>query len=453
MSTNARPWDAIVCGAGIAGMAAALALGRAGARVLVLETRKKLGGRATSFTDPRTGEELDNCQHVTLGCCTSYLHLLAHLGMHHALTWHDQQFWIEPGGQRTTIKPSPLPAPAHHAPSLLHAKFLTLPQAATLSLGILAALGATRASWQGRLFSTFLDEASQPEILRKRFWDPVVISACNLTPDRVDASLALKVFQEGLLSSPRAARIGIPRLPLARLYDAFAPTLAQSHGQVLLGASVAQIDEHRVTLADGQTLHAGHIVCALPYERAATTINPALQARDNRLAPLANMPHSPILGVHLAFDAPVLDVPHAVLIEGATQWLFAKDPSGARIHAVISAADAWADLDEHATINRVLADVHTYFPHSRTIPLRWGRVVREKRATFAPTPTFERLRPSVQGHSRLLLAGDYCNTGWPATMEGAARAGYAAASAILGTDLTIPDLPPGPFVRPASAAW
>jgi zeta-carotene desaturase len=279
----------------------------------------------------------------------------------------------------------------------------------------------------------------------------------------------LKVFQEGFVASVSAGRIGVPRVALARLYDRFAPIVQELGGAVELGASVSRIEERAVTLADGRTLRAARVICALPYERAIEAIAPEVLERDGRLAPLRAFAaeHSPILGVHLAFERPVLDVPHAVLVSDAdvassTQWLFAKPAAealgerqaGQVLHAVISAAEPWDGLDEAAVVQRVLGDIHRHIPTSRGVALLWGRMVREKRATFPCTPAFEAHRPGItSAASELILAGDYCDIGWPATMEGAARAGHAAAGAILSRPVGPGDAPVGLLLRPAAAVW
>ena len=175
------------------------------------------------------------------------------------------------------------------------------------------------------------------------------------------------------------------------------------------------------------------MICALPLEKAAGVVVDGEGTEDDRLGPLMReLTFSPIVGVHLAFDRCVLTTPHAVLVEGSTQWLFRKDESGARVHAVVSAADEWMALSEHEIAARVEADIKAYLPGSRDAVMVVARPVKEKRATFAPTPLVEQSRPNAVGTSGVILAGDYTATGWPATMEGAARSGYTAAAAVLG---------------------
>jgi uncharacterized protein with NAD-binding domain and iron-sulfur cluster len=137
-----------------------------------------------------------------------------------------------------------------------------------------------------------------------------------------------------------------------------------------------------------------------------------------------------------------------VLVERATQWVFRKTDDGTGLHAVISAADDWLELSEDQIGDRVLNDLRACSPPARDARLLEVRAVKEKLATFAPVPGLERIRPSARGPTRLVLAGDYTDTGWPATMEGATRSGYAAAAAVLGISersLLVPSLPVAPL--------
>lgn len=443
--------DVLVVGGGLAGLSAAIRLAEAGMSVRVLETRKKLGGRATSFVDVRSGRTLDNCQHVVLGCCTNYRDLLGRLGAADKIAWYREQYWIEEGGRTSVIRPGLFPAPAHFTGSMLAARFLSTGEKMAIARACARMLREDRRGWRGRTFGEFLRACGQPERAVRRFWAPIVVSACNLDVDRVAASVAMHVFQEGFLPNAMAADIGVPTVPLVELYERAEELLARAGGTIECGASVRQMDERGATTADGRRFDAAHVICAVPVERVNRLIGDDLRERDPRFAPLDRFTHSPILGVHLTFDRPVLgDKPHAVLVDRPTQWLFRKEaveakPGASAIHAVISAADVggWVELDEAEIGKRVLADIHACIPESRRAELLEVRAVKEKLATFAPVPGIEELRPPVVGLSRIVLAGDYTNTGWPATMEGATRSGYAAAAAVMGrqpADVVLPPL-------------
>ncbi len=438
---------AIVAGGGLAGIAAALRLNEAGVRVTLLETRKKLGGRATSFVDVRTGETIDNCQHVALGCCVNYLDLLRRLDVLDKVRWSREQHWITRGGDVSTIRPRLLPAPLHFTFAMLGAKFLTVADLAALARIGPAILRRDRSRFRDITFEAFLRKHAQPQGLIDRFWSPVVVSACNLPCDRVSAASALHVFQDGFFATAHAADIGVSSVPLVQLYDRAEQALrggasGAPGGELRLATGVRRLWATGIETTTGERMDADAVVCALPFERAREVVDADLRAGDARFAAMERLEHSPILGVHLIFDRPVLRLPHAVLVEAGTQWLFRKDEAGCILHAVISAADEWMPLDEAEIVRRVVADVRAFIPEAAAANLVAGRPVKEKRATFAPTPQAEAHRPATTGASGIILAGDYTDCGWPATMEGATRSGYAAAAAVLGVDASaclVPD--------------
>ena len=425
----------LIVGGGIAGLSAAVRLAERGVKVTVLETRRKLGGRATSFKDVRSERVLDNCQHVVLGCCTNYLDFLSRLGAAEKIRWYDEQYWIEEGGRVSVIRPGPLPTPAHFGVSMLRSSLLTFGEANALGKCCAAILRTDRARWDDRTFGVFLREHGQTERVINRFWAPVVVSACNMEVDAVSAASALHVFQEGFLANRHAARIGVPSVPLVELYERAEEVITGAGGRVLLGAGVERIDAHAAVTTAGERHEADTVICAVPVERVNRVINAELHASDPRFAPLDRFTHNPILGVHLEFDRNVMgELPHCVLVERGTQWIFRKNDAGTYVHAVISAADAWVGLDEEEIAQRVVGDMRAceVSPAMRDAKLLRARAVKEKLATFAPAPGLNALRPGATGPSGVVLAGDYTDTGWPATMEGAARSGYAAAAAVLG---------------------
>jgi uncharacterized protein with NAD-binding domain and iron-sulfur cluster len=203
-----------------------------------------------------------------------------------------------------------------------------------------------------------------------------------------------------------------------------------------------------VEFRDAPPVRAGRVILALPFERVLSVLDPA--CHDERIRGLAQIGHSPILGVHLRTDRSVLPFPHAVLVDRPTQWLFRKDDAGRSVHAVVSAADGWMALTDEAITDRVAADLRLCFPAAGDFRVEWSRAVRSRRATFLPAPGIAALRPSVQPADprNPILAGDYTDTGWPATMEGAVRSGRAAAAAVLGVDpatMLTPDLRAAPL--------
>jgi squalene-associated FAD-dependent desaturase len=452
----------VVIGGGLAGIAAALRLAEAGHVPVVIETRRKLGGRATSFVDPRTGHVLDNCQHVVMGCCTNLLDLYRRLGVLDRITWHHATWWANPPHAPDRLRPGWLPAPGHFSGSFLRMRLLDTRQKLAIGRAMwrLLRMGrAGRLAWRGRTFGDFLQELAQPDPVVRLFWEPVVVSACNLPCSRVDAPFAMQVFQEGFLGHGFASAVGLSQVPLLELYDPAESLLARTGGQIRLGVSAQSIafDGRRVSgvVTDDGLEEAAAVVSSVPFDRLSRLCTPALVQADARLQGLDGIRTSPILGVHLTYPQRVLETPHLVLPARATQWLFDKgvDAAGRQhVHAVISAADDWMDLNEGEIARRVHADVSWACARAVGLEPVEVRSVKEKRATFAAEPGFASLRPGARagalgGVDNLFLAGDWCDTGWPATMEGAVRSGYAAAAAICGHGGVEPDLPVAPLAR------
>jgi len=475
MSDAAVERTVVVVGGGVAGIAAAVAAADAGWRVELIETRTKLGGRATSFEDVRTGVELDNCQHVVMGCCTNILELYDRLGVLGEIDWHETLWFARGGGARDRLAIAPvLPAPLHYAPSFLAMKLFSFAEKRAIAKAFLAILRMGpkgRVRWTGRTFGEFLASTMQPERVIELFWDPVVLSACNLTSARCEATHALKVFDEGMLAHRFAGAVGVARVPLRRLYDGVEGIVAASRGSVRLRTSAKALafDGTRITgvVCDDGVVAGQAFILAVPPDRLARLCSGTLRATDKRLAQLEKLAFSPILGIHLAFTRRVLDVPNLSLPGRGTHWLFAHAPSAGaafaqRIEAVVSAADAWDGLSESEVTERVLADM-SWGLGVPTAELRsdlaWSRPVLERHATFASAPGVDAIRPRTTaeagdlkgGVANLLLAGEWTDTGWPSTMEGAARSGFAAAAACTGAGRVMPDLPPASLVRFARA--
>jgi uncharacterized protein with NAD-binding domain and iron-sulfur cluster len=236
--------------------------------------------------------------------------------------------------------------------------------------------------------------------------------------------------------------LGVPACPLQQLYD------RPPCRDLRLGVRVSDLiwKDGRVSgvrLLNGEVLAADIVILATNHHAVQRWL-PA------ELAPgLAELQSVPILGVHLWFDRPVLATSHVAFIEGPLQWLFRKDAEGCAVHGVISAARDWVDVPKEECLAKFWKQIQTTIPAARDAVLQRGVVVIEKRATFSPLPGVDRLRPAQRtAVDNLFLAGDFTQTGWPATMEGAVRGGYLAAEQVVRrltggeTAFLQPDLPP-----------
>ncbi|MGI9014258.1 MAG: hydroxysqualene dehydroxylase HpnE [Phycisphaerales bacterium] len=454
----------VVIGAGLAGLAAALRLAEEGRAPLLLETRKVVGGRATSFDDVRSGSTIDNCQHVVLSCCTHLLDFYERIGVLEQFDWHDELFWTAGRGEISAMTPGRLPAPAHFATALKHLHVIDNSdrKAIRRAMWKLVRKGSTlRQQWRDRSFAEFLRELEQPKHAIDCFWRPIIISACNIDIDQCDAGYAMQVFQEGFLRHRFGASMGLARVALRELYEPAIRRIEASGGDVIPGVAAQSLsfDGSRITgvvTADG-VINVSSVVSAVPFDRLGRLCSDALKKADTRLHYLDEFDTSAILGVHLWYEHEVMALPHLVVVDHDVQWLFNKgtDSRGwQHVHAVISAADDWMQMSEDEIVHRIRSDVEDVIPKGRGLEPMDQRVIKERRATFACTPGIDAIRPGATPHAvgaggvrNLYLAGDWCDTGWPATMEGAVRSGYAAAGAIVERDMSVDDIPTGFLAR------
>ncbi len=226
-----------VVGGGLAGLAAGCALAESGFRVTLFERRPYLGGRASSYQHPGTGEVVDNCQHVLLGCCTNLIRFYERLGVEHQIRWYDQLTFLEPGGRASVIAPSALPAPFHTTPAFLRARCLELSDKVAIGMAM-AALAPASPRDDGESFLTWLRRHQQTKQAIERFWKPVLVSALNEELDRVSVSCAAQVIRESFLKSATAGRMGVPTVPLTELYSVAGDYITTHGGEIRFRCSV-----------------------------------------------------------------------------------------------------------------------------------------------------------------------------------------------------------------------
>ena len=445
----------VVLGGGLAGMSAAVRLADEGRTVTLIETSRRLGGRATSHEDPETGSLVDNCQHVLLGCCTNLIDLYKRLGVESLIRWDEDLHFFDKRGRHDVLKRNGLAAPLHLA-SLMRFKTLSLGDRLRISRAMLAMmrLGAKgRLKLDGVTFESWLLGRGQSRSAIDRFWAVIVVSALNEMPDRASAAAAIQVFQEGFLAHRDAYLLGTANVPLRKLYDPAVERIEAAGGGVRFGEAVDRIeldeDAKRVAtvvLKSGDRLEAGRVVSALPFDRLMKVLPDGAAGLDDRFARLDRFTHSPILGIHLWFDGQVVPHPHMIYVDSPLQWVFNKgmvgrtgeDGSGSGtgslqyLHGVVSAARQWVGEPADRIVEMAVAELSDYMGEGVGERLVRGRVIKEKRATFAIEPGLAEARPSAVGAiENLILAGDWTDTGWPATMEGAVRSGYRAAGCVM----------------------
>ena len=451
MSRKAQS-DVIVVGAGAAGLAAGVALAEAGKRIIVLERKPYVGGRACSYEHPALHEVVDS-QHVLLGCCTNLIELCEQSGSADKIRWYDDQVFLEPGGRSSKIYAGSMPAPFHFAPS-----FLTMPM-----LGWKDKLGMARGLMEffrgypaddNESIEQWLKRTRQTELSIRHFWNPILMATLNDRIAHCSTRYAGKVFHELFIKSSTGGRLGIPTVPLSEFYMAAARLIESRGGTVQLRAGVEGITQEqdgrwRVNIAD-TTYVADSIILALPFEQTQKLLptirfneqysGPALNTRDELELKLARQVHSPFTSILLWFDREITDLDHAWLLDTTIEWFFHKSrirryapEKGSYVELVIAGSRAQLSMTREEILSGALNELQLFFPEVKRAKLIKSGILKEARATFSVVPGLDQFRPTQATEwPGLYLAGDWTATEWPSTMEGAVRSGRLAAGALMG---------------------
>ncbi|HTJ30181.1 MAG TPA: hydroxysqualene dehydroxylase HpnE, partial [Acidobacteriaceae bacterium] len=464
-----------IVGGGVAGLAAACALADAGFRVTLLERRGYLGGRASSYLHPGTNEVIDNCQHVLFGCCTNLEGLYERIGVADRIFWDSRMTMIEPGGRRTRLEPGSLPPPLHGLPAILGAKCFSAADKFSLMSAFNAILlsGVFGAKEDpNESLAAWLQRHNQSRGALNRFWRLVIASALNADLDQISFPYAAKVIRELFLNSARAGAMGMSRVPLSELYAGARRYVEARHGRIVLNANVesAAWDERqrrwKLEVREGvlQAGHeAAHLILALPFEATAKLLPkmPANPAAERLAGAMSGLTHWPICSVHLWYDREITELDHAVLLDRELHWMYHKSRwqpmrerrPGSYLELVVSASREFAKKSREEALAQAKAELEEFFPEARKAKLLQSALIKEVRATFGVPPGVDQLRPGAVGPwPQSFLAGDWVATGWPSTMESAARSGFLAAEALcrsLGDErrFLLPDMPPKGLMR------
>jgi squalene-associated FAD-dependent desaturase len=477
----------LVIGGGLAGLSSAIALAEAGFRVQLVEKRPHLGGRATSYTLP-DGSEVDNCQHVTLGCCTNLADFYRRVGASEKIRFYDRLYFVDAQGRRSTIEASPLPPPLHMAPSFLLFSALSLADKRSIAEAMLAIAraGGNPPHASGASMLEWLHSMRQTPGAIERFWRVVLVSALDEELARTDARYGIEVFWKAFLGNSTGYRVGIPSVPLADLYEGCREEIVRRGGEVRLRCGVREIrfsgDRFAsAVLEDSSEIFADACIAAVPHDVLLNLLPGELAEVGSPLEGLRHIKTSPITSAHFWFDRTVMMEPFLTLLDHTTQWIFNKTllsassetnaasarpkehpgaPTGSEgsgpeygnsdgqyLQLVISASYDLVPSSRLEIIDLLRGEMADVLPETREANVLKATVIKEVNATFSPEPGVDQWRPGQQTPAEnMFLAGDWTRTGWPSTMEGAVRSGYLAAEGVLaefGQPATLlrPDLP------------
>jgi squalene-associated FAD-dependent desaturase len=459
MTPNTPQPTVAIAGGGLAGLAAACALSSSGFRVTIFEKRPFLGGRASSYEHPGTGEVIDNCQHVLFRSCTNLIEFYERIGVADQIRWSDQMTFLEPGGRASVMSSSFLPAPLHTGPSFLRFPFLNAADKLSIARALIPLTLAEQRDSR-KSFREWLDSHGQTEQAISRFWHPILVSALSEDLDRISISAAAQVVRVSMMS-PAARHMGVPALPLTDLYNKAGDYVRARGGLLEFRRSLQSFDasKSQVTVQLSPRAHEipptnspansddsnssnvnpsdpnpffDYLILALPFDALARVLPDASESTSLRES-ISHFETSPITGIHLWFDREISTLDHAVLLDRTVQWMFNKSrlqpmriqsarsseqeqereghdfsravksasdkgplaPAGSYIELVVSSSKSLIEKSRTEIVDLALREVREFFPAARDANLVKSAVIKEVHATYSPRPGIDAHRPSA----------------------------------------------------------
>ncbi|MEQ1824920.1 MAG: hydroxysqualene dehydroxylase HpnE [Pirellula sp.] len=445
----ASPSVAVV-GAGLAGINAALHLARHGCNVTLFESKHRIGGRVGSFLDVQSGQWVDYCQHVGMRCCDALKQWISDTDQQPFWTEQSALHFVSVNGKKVRVSAWPLPAPLHLMGLLMRWPDLNWSDRIRISQGLYRLLQLKMDSTNNQTLTIdWLRQCGQTDRCIKNFWATILVSALGEQLDRVTLGATRKVLVDGFAADRRSFHLLVPTRSLSSLMnDNVLSSLKGLGVSVKCGIAIQKIQtRHDGTLtlnpSSGSETNPvfDAVVCAVPWNKLTTLMPESLA---DRLANSHGLQSSPITGIHTWWDRPWLKQPHAILIDRVCQWVFPApipdfegyEGAGAREHyyqIVISGSRDLPHGDSEAILKMVKQDLSEVFPEAAVATLMRGRVVTDPNAVFSVSPGHAagRFPGDALAAEGIWLAGDWTETNWPATMEGALRSGLTAAEMVL----------------------
>jgi squalene-associated FAD-dependent desaturase len=440
------PFDVLIIGGGFAGLAASVALAEAGRRVRLLEQKPYLGGRARSFQDPATGAIVDNGQHLFMGCYHSTIRFLTTIGTLDRLRFQPRLAvpFLDRDGRLSRLDCPDLPSPWHLLWGVLRSSSFSFRQKLEVMRFGMYLRGARQetAAAADESVTAWLSRCGQSLSLQRDFWDLLCIAAMNEDPRIASAQLFARVLRLALFSSAADSRLGIARVGLSECYTTAAAVYVEaSGGCVQTGRGVKQllIENGRcqgAMLTDGERIEGAPVISAVPWHQFALLLPANLQRDEPFFAGALALRPAPIISINLWFDDAITGLEFVGLRGTTIQWLFDKSRilglADHCISLVLSGAHEHVKRTKEELLAVALRELSDLLPATRRAKLLHSLVIKERFATFSPSPEAEKLRPPVRTPVEgLYLAGDWTATGLPATIEGAVQSGYTAAQEVL----------------------
>lgn len=443
-SQRGRSPNVVVIGGGVAGLTAAVDLTSHGHSVLLIEQKEHCGGRTYSFVHDKTGDDVDNGQHLMMGCYHATLRFLGTIGALPRISIQKNLSvsFRHPEQGASTLRALSLPAPLHLLVGLLRLKSLSLIQRIRL-LRVGATLVSYSSNEEERLrsmtVSQWLDSLGQPEENKRYLWDILAIGTLNDSPSVVSAALFVRVLRSAFLGTRSDSSMVIPMKGLSRIFvDSAVDYLAKHGGRVILGRGISALHVQNgvvktISIDDGEELTPGAVISAVPYFAVAKMLGEETLRSFPEFRTLEAFRPSAIITIHLWFDIPFVEEDFVALLDSPIHWVFNKSKimSGRKsklsyLSLVVSGATDLAEVKKKKLVEMAISELRKFYPESTKAKLMHSLVIKEKRATFSPRVGTEVIRPShTSTVKNFFLAGDWTDTKLPATIEGAVQSGYA----------------------------
>ncbi len=432
----------VIVGGGFAGLAAAVDLAEQGQRVLLLERRNFLGGRAYSFTDKITGNTIDNGQHLMMGCYHHTLNFLNKIGASDKIKFQPNprvDFLSETEGHASFTCPS-LPAPLHLLAGLTRLKTIGWrDRVQALRVGLaLKTMNDNRARLADITVREWLNELGQSEQMQRRFWDLMALATLNEAPERASADMFARVLEQAFMHTKQDSTMVIARVGLSDLYTQDAVKFIEARGSaVRLNAAVKTIDFANdravgVTLMTGEHIAAAAIISAVPYFMLKDMLAPELLAAH--FPSVSEFKSAPIVSINLWYDEPVTQLEFVGLLDSPIEWVFNKNAIAGdtkqrqHLALVISGAHQAAPQPKELLIEMAITEMKRFFPRACQQSPAHAYVIKEQHATLSHTVGTARQRPAQKTPlANFFLAGDWTATDLPATIESAVVSGQECA--------------------------
>ena len=443
--------DVVVIGGGLSGLAAAVQLVSNKYSVTLLEQSPKLGGRCYSYVDEKTGDVVDNGQHVLLGA------------------YHDVLRYLDIIGTKQFLKYEPsLKLPFHHPEKgFADFQFSSFPKPFDIAIGMLKFkllsfgdrrrmldVGQYLNKWNSGVESSLADltvdqwlkKLNQSDEACRTFWNPVAISVMNDLPEYSSALLFARAMRTAFFGTRSDSAVLIPTIGQTELYvDNAVEFIRKRNGNIqtnteVTGLMIQNGKVEGVRLQNGESVSSKSVIAAIPYF-ALERLIPKEYQKQVPFYFLSNFSSAPIISIHLWFDTECMEQEFVGVVGKSIQWIFNRrkiiqgnKPAGGYISCVISGAYDFIEFSKEKLVEIALNDIQSMYPESKKSKLIHSVVIKEKRATLSNTGTMNSFRPDARTPvGNFYLAGDWTATGFPATIEGAVKSGFTASELVLKT--------------------